>query len=264
MHNQPHTDAAKAKMSAARKGKAAPWKHRPIVIADGVTLYCCGRCTKFFPKDHFYSERRTILGIKTECKACHSKVSLETRDPDTTRAIRRRSEAVRRARKAGCAGAVSQAEWEQVLTILGTACLCCGSIEEPTQDHIVPLARGGLHHPSNLQPLCRPCNERKQARAFDYRTERQRQIIEDRWVVSFDRIADAIKERDRHDYADHWRPLYHEGLSPQQAFRRALDAFAAERRNQERLQAENWRRIQDEDAAFAQQHQAIREEEGHG
>ena len=35
MHNRPHTDAAKAKMSAATKGKPRPWKHRPTkVVAD--------------------------------------------------------------------------------------------------------------------------------------------------------------------------------------------------------------------------------------
>lgn len=28
-------------------------------------------------------------------------------------------------------------------------------------DHIVPRARGGTDHPSNLRALCRPCNRRK-------------------------------------------------------------------------------------------------------
>lgn len=33
-----------------------------------------------------------------------------------------------------------------------------------TWDAIVPLARGGTHHPSNLQPACRECNSSKGAR----------------------------------------------------------------------------------------------------
>ena len=39
MHNRPHTDAAKAKMSAATKGKPRPWKHRPTKVVDGVLRY---------------------------------------------------------------------------------------------------------------------------------------------------------------------------------------------------------------------------------
>lgn len=31
-------------------------------------------------------------------------------------------------------------------------------------------------------------------------------------------------------YPDHWRSLYDEGLTPSQAFKRALDAFAESRR----------------------------------
>lgn len=48
-------------------------------------------------------------------------------------------------------------------------------------------------------------------------------------------------------YPEHWRPLFKEGLTPQQAFKRALDAFAEGRREDERLKQENWERIQRED-----------------
>lgn len=33
-----------------------------------------------------------------------------------------------------------------------------------TTDHIVPISRGGTHHPSNLQAACRPCNSGKRDR----------------------------------------------------------------------------------------------------
>lgn len=65
----------------------------------------------------------------------------------------------------------------------GTACLCCGSEDRPTEDHIRPLSKRGRHHPTNLQPLCRPCNERKQAREIDYRTPAQRVAVEAVWAV---------------------------------------------------------------------------------
>ena len=40
-------------------------------------------------------------------------------------------------------------------------CEHCGSKNELTVDHIIPLSRGGSSHPSNLQSLCRKCNEEK-------------------------------------------------------------------------------------------------------
>jgi len=43
----------------------------------------------------------------------------------------------------------------------GYRCCYCGSRHDLTVDHITPLARGGNHHMSNLQTLCRSCNSRK-------------------------------------------------------------------------------------------------------
>ncbi|PIG91761.1 HNH endonuclease [Gloeocapsopsis sp. IPPAS B-1203] len=42
-------------------------------------------------------------------------------------------------------------------------CQSCGTtaIETLTVDHIIPLARGGKNDISNLQTLCRYCNQRK-------------------------------------------------------------------------------------------------------
>ena len=188
MHNRPHTDAAKAKMSAATRGKPRPWKHRPTKVVDGVLRYRCGSCEGFFPKEGFHRDSRTLLGIKTQCKGCHNATNVRSRDKSNKREKAVGYEAARRARKAGGTGRVTAGDWRALTEILGASCLACGSPEQPTQDHIVPLAKGGLHHPTNLQPLCRPCNERKQARTVDYRTPQQRAAVEAVWVVSFRRL----------------------------------------------------------------------------
>lgn len=43
-------------------------------------------------------------------------------------------------------------------------CVQCGSTANLTADHIIPRARGGSDHESNLQVLCRPCNSAKRDR----------------------------------------------------------------------------------------------------
>ncbi|MFN3361388.1 MAG: HNH endonuclease [Pseudanabaenaceae cyanobacterium] len=46
----------------------------------------------------------------------------------------------------------------------GYRCCSCGSTQNLTIDHIIPLAKGGTNDSSNLQTLCRSCNCRKNGR----------------------------------------------------------------------------------------------------
>jgi hypothetical protein len=50
-------------------------------------------------------------------------------------------------------------------------------------------------------------------------------------------------------YPSLWRPLFNEGLTPRQAWQRALDAFAAGRREDEAAKLANYARIVAEDGA---------------
>jgi hypothetical protein len=40
-------------------------------------------------------------------------------------------------------------------------CVRCGSAEPLALDHIVSRRNGGTHHPTNLQTLCKRCNDSK-------------------------------------------------------------------------------------------------------
>lgn len=95
-HKIPHTEEAKAKMSAARLGKPAPWRHRKMRVVDGIEQFQCGTCKGFFPRDGFYANKRTLLGIKSQCKKCHNQATIKSRDADRTRNANR--EYMRRAR----------------------------------------------------------------------------------------------------------------------------------------------------------------------
>ena len=48
--------------------------------------------------------------------------------------------------------------WE----MYGGLCWICGTTAT-ANDHVKPLARGGLHIPSNIRPICHSCNSRKSA-----------------------------------------------------------------------------------------------------
>lgn len=45
--------------------------------------------------------------------------------------------------------------------LLTGRCFYCGGSDRLTIDHVVPLSRGGLHHPENLVAACFPCNRSK-------------------------------------------------------------------------------------------------------
>jgi len=161
-------------------------KRRKPQNADGT--WRCPTCERDLPSWAFHAKARSPNGLSSQCRECHSRGSMRTRDPVKAREASRRSEANRRARIAGARGRVTADDYTHLERLLGCACLKCGSAKKPTWDHIVPLARGGDHHPLNLQPLCRVCNEKKQASTADYRSDEQREALAKVWVVEFRRV----------------------------------------------------------------------------
>lgn len=62
-------------------------------------------------------------------------------------------------------------EWEAMVEACGNVCIAPGCTNSPVvKDHVKPLSKGGRHHISNLQPLCRSCNGSKHTKEVDYRT----------------------------------------------------------------------------------------------
>jgi 5-methylcytosine-specific restriction endonuclease McrA len=51
----------------------------------------------------------------------------------------------------------------------GKKCLCCGSENKLSLDHVIPIQKGGKDEIENLQPLCKSCNSSKGIKVIDYR-----------------------------------------------------------------------------------------------
>jgi len=78
--------------------------------------------------------------------------------------LARRREAMRK----GAEGSHTREEWDEVKAAFNNTCPAClkGAPQITlTEDHIVPLSKGGSDDISNIQPLCRSCNTRKYNRS---------------------------------------------------------------------------------------------------
>lgn len=90
-------------------------------------------------------------------------------EPEVVGFLHAASEENRRAEKLGLNQRVEFEEWLLLAIYYGLRCLACGEQTKIGMDHVVPLSRGGIHHISNIQPLCKDCNYAKKARTIDYR-----------------------------------------------------------------------------------------------
>jgi 5-methylcytosine-specific restriction endonuclease McrA len=77
----------------------------------------------------------------------------------------------------------TESQWLALCQKFENRCLCCGrSGVELTIDHVIPLSRGGQHELSNVQPLCRHCNNKKNNKTItDYRSDVIRRLLE-KWL----------------------------------------------------------------------------------
>jgi len=76
-------------------------------------------------------------------------------------------------RKRNAEGYHTYGEWELLKKQYGYRCANpeCKKIEPEiklTQDHIIPLSKGGTNYIENIQPLCGYCNSKKNATTIKY------------------------------------------------------------------------------------------------
>lgn len=73
-------------------------------------------------------------------------------------------------RKREALGSHTFGDWERLKLQYDLTCPICGKREPEiklTEDHIIPLSKGGSDNIENIQPLCRSCNSRKGAKIIN-------------------------------------------------------------------------------------------------
>ncbi len=70
-------------------------------------------------------------------------------------------ESRRRARKAGNGGSHTLAERREKFAQCGGVCFYCRKPGKLTEDHLIPISRGGTDNIDNIVPACQSCNSRK-------------------------------------------------------------------------------------------------------
>jgi len=141
----------------------------------------CARCKQAKPLTDFYRDKQNKDGYKGVCKKCQAAYdkahhaqnaekyrarSYEWKEahPDKQTAHVRKSSVKRYA----ATGPQKPQELQAFIAETGY-CLACGTTENLSVDHVIPLAKGGAPGKENWQVLCIPCNSRKMLDVIDYR-----------------------------------------------------------------------------------------------
>ena len=111
-------------------------------------------------KEHsrlYYQKNKEKINIKSE--------EWRRKNPERCKAIAKRSRAKRR----GAIGSHTLGEWKLLKKRYRFCCPMCKKCEPEiklTEDHRIPLSKGGSDYIENIRPLCLSCNSKKGAKVI--------------------------------------------------------------------------------------------------
>ena len=168
MHNKPHTEEAKIKMSEThKKNRDRPPSHKGIKASQETRLKM-SLARKGKKRPPFSEEwKRKLSESRRGEKSPNWKGGISL--VDNEKEYYRKRNLGRTARKYNADGFHTLGDWETLKAQYNWTCPCCKKIEPfneqkfkmLTEDHIIPLFKGGSDNIENIQPLCHSCNSRK-------------------------------------------------------------------------------------------------------
>lgn len=97
--------------------------------------------------------------------------------------IRRINEQQREARKRSLKNTLTLEDWHDCLEYFDNRCAYCGcKSEQLSQDHVIPLSKGGEYVRENIVPACKSCNSSKNNRDLDYFYELTEYFTYERYI----------------------------------------------------------------------------------
>jgi len=183
------SEETKRKMSLAHKGKSLPWlenekewKRRSELAKlnlgqknpnwRGGKLKCID-CGKELSCDYHPKNNKRL-----RCQECYHQFFRGKNHPNWKGGISKTKEwrsvqdkLKRDKRRRNAVGTYTFEEWKNLKIKYNYTCPCCGKKEPEiilTVDHIIPLIKKGLNNISNIQPLCRHCNNKKYTKIIKY------------------------------------------------------------------------------------------------
>jgi len=166
-----HSAESKLKMSLAKKGKKYPkiaeskkGHKMPLATKLAIIKANTGRIHKPY-KWTDEQKRNFKAGFQSDSTNPMWKGGISTYERKLYLNGRRR------VKKLNAEGSHTFDEWELLKKQYGYKCPCCGKKEPEirlTEDHIIPLDRGGSDFIENIQPLCKSCNCKKHTKTYKY------------------------------------------------------------------------------------------------
>lgn len=141
-------------------------------------VWICEKCVTLCKK---CGKKRILLSGRLRCVDCDKKYRDSTKEKrlEKLREYRKNNIEIvrfwssnRQNRKRNSLGDHTFDDWNKLKEQYNYTCLCCGKSEPEiklTEDHIVPLSRGGSNYIENIQPLCQICNSTKNNKTIDFR-----------------------------------------------------------------------------------------------
>ena len=147
-------------------------------IRKNICDKCIKICRKCGKEKVLFSNRLRCINCDKKCREINKERILEK-----LRVYRKKNLEIvrfwsrnRQNKKRNSLGDHTFIEWNELKRKYNYTCLCCGKSEPEiklTEDHIVPLSKGGSNYIDNIQPLCQVCNSTKNNKTIDFRNRQE-------------------------------------------------------------------------------------------